>query len=541
METAQDSDSRERFTELAYSLLVGVLMACLAITLVQIGERISPTWDGSYLVLAGFVVSLESSFSHRARRGKVRSLLSPEWLLYRAAEWVILLAMVKLLPYLPFGLRQLLADLPLWRQAFWQNFFTSEYVLSVFVIFFVWVLSAEFHLNLADLADDATLPPGVMPLDSQRSRAQIRERIADRFMLIGAVLIVLTALLRVDWQTSLLPGRLPQGGGFNLVGYFLTGLVLLSLTYYSTLRVSWRQENIPFSREIPKRWLSYSFLLILIVAVVSSRLPTSYSVGLVAGLNYLLYLLIGLLHLLWYLMLLPFILLWALAARLFGLNSSAAIPPAPLENLPQPPGASPGLGIPWLEALKSLVFWAVFLGVIFFSVRHYLREHPELLAWVRSLRGLAWLSRFWRWLLQTNRQMQRVLREQLQTLLGERKPEIPAAGRWYINLHRLSEREQVMFYYRALLRRGGEQGKPRQPAETPLEYSETLSALPALQEDLSARAGVSSLTERFVDARYSQHEITPVQVSLARQHWQRVRAALRRTGVNRPRPGSPNG
>jgi hypothetical protein len=98
-----------------------------------------------------------------------------------------------------------------------------------------------------------------------------------------------------------------------------------------------------------------------------------------------------------------------------------------------------------------------------------------------------------------------------------------SAPRRWINPRRLSPRQQVQFYYLAMLRRGSERGHARQPTQTPYEYARTLeSQVPEIDQD------VDGLTEEFIEARYSQHNIAPEQVGVVRRYWERIKRALRR-------------
>jgi hypothetical protein len=98
-----------------------------------------------------------------------------------------------------------------------------------------------------------------------------------------------------------------------------------------------------------------------------------------------------------------------------------------------------------------------------------------------------------------------------------------------VNIRRLPPREQVLFFYQAFLRRSGEHGLPRHPSQTPYEYSGSLKVgMQALEDDPSAWEDLTSLTDRFVEARYSKHEITPSHASLARRAWEHIRRYLRK-------------
>ena len=99
----------------------------------------------------------------------------------------------------------------------------------------------------------------------------------------------------------------------------------------------------------------------------------------------------------------------------------------------------------------------------------------------------------------------------------------PEAARRFVNPRKLSPRQQVQFFYLAMLRRSGERGLPRRAAQTPYEYARTLkSQLLDVDEDVTA------MTDEFIEARYSRHEITPEKVGLVRRAWEHIKQALKR-------------
>jgi len=97
----------------------------------------------------------------------------------------------------------------------------------------------------------------------------------------------------------------------------------------------------------------------------------------------------------------------------------------------------------------------------------------------------------------------------------------PASPFSFFRLGAQSSRDQILHYYLSLLRRAGELGFPRRPAQTPREYEPTLEThLP------EAQAETDQLTQAFVEARYSRQAIGEDQARRVRAYWERVRAAL---------------
>jgi hypothetical protein len=85
----------------------------------------------------------------------------------------------------------------------------------------------------------------------------------------------------------------------------------------------------------------------------------------------------------------------------------------------------------------------------------------------------------------------------------------------------LDPRRQIYYYYLAMVRRGGEQGIPRALSQTPLEYAARLEkAIPEEEED------IGSITDTFIEARYSRKEVDTEKANVVKELWGRIRRAL---------------
>jgi hypothetical protein len=173
--------------------------------------------------------------------------------------------------------------------------------------------------------------------------------------------------------------------------------------------------------------------------------------------------------------------------------------------------------------LKSLLFWTITLSMVYYVIRSYLRDHPEILNAlssfkpIRILRDL--LAAFWRrfssW---AGFARERLPRQLLRRWRRDRSTGGPFR---FFRLGALPPRERILYYYLSVLRRAGQRGVPRRQAETPSEYEDALNPhLPEAQQDLA------QLTEAFIEARYSLHTFDRTQDQETRAHWKRVRAAL---------------
>jgi len=195
-------------------------------------------------------------------------------------------------------------------------------------------------------------------------------------------------------------------------------------------------------------------------------------------------------------------------------------------QLPNLPGDGSTAAPAWLEALKSLAFWAVFLVILVFSITQYLRQHEEVLQALRKIPGMAFLAQVWKWLqkmfLGVKIGISNAVEAGRERLRARQAIAFDIVGGGFLNLRRLDPRQKVYFYYLALLRRSGETGLPRRPSQTPIEFAASLeAALPAADQD------IDSLTGAFVEARYTRKPVEPERANLVKATWERIRKALR--------------
>ncbi len=552
--------NQRRFTLAAY-LLVSAMMACMTVSLVKLVGLFFPGWSGGYLVVFSFLLALEALYSRRT----AEKLTFPEreWVLYRGTEWIVILVVLKVVYYGVYGLDLLREDLPLWWMDFETYFFNGEYLLGIAIAMLVWGVSTYFSLELSFLETDAQVLQIEQESGIFEARSAIRARLANLILIIGSAMIVFTAGMHMDSLVEWFELPVLQVGVSNVLLYFLLGLVLLSMTQFSLLRVGWILEKIPMQSEISGRWFLYSLGFILLAALLASLLPTRYSFGLLATLNYLTTMISGLMSVLFMLLMAPVFFVLGLLSMLFagegGAPEATEIPP--LEAAPPPPSAP---SLPWWEMLQSLAFWVVFLAVIGFSLAYYLNQHQNIALRLRHLPLLGllidYLGRLFSWAGGVNRQIGAALEAGIERWRAQRlaRRQQPAWG--FVNPRRLPPRQRVVFYYLAMVRRGGEQGVARRTSQTPYEYSQELESLvrqqgapgqtvrPLETEPAPVSSGqaagqpdpaaeIAALTDEFMEARYSQHEITEQHAGRVRRYWEHIRRAIARLRAKLAGPG----
>jgi hypothetical protein len=105
-----------------------------------------------------------------------------------------------------------------------------------------------------------------------------------------------------------------------------------------------------------------------------------------------------------------------------------------------------------------------------------------------------------------------------------KKPvQVTTTPSWWQRWQARTPQERVRRFYLALLDRAAQAGLARHPDQTPYEYASRLK--PHLSEEEDA---LSTLTQAFVEARYSRRTFEPKEVSLIQRLWQRLREKLRK-------------
>jgi hypothetical protein len=527
-------NTNERLTRLASHFLVAGMMVCLAIAVRNLAERIAPGWQGGYIPWMALLLSAEAQYSRRLVRRE--SDLYTSSLVYRLGEWVVIGLLIKLFLASSTGLSLFLREMLSWGEGFWANFFDPEYVFVLFLAFVIWYLSGNFAGQLLELEGDRFLLEADIEVGIISDRTAVRRGLALRVLTIGMLMIFITALLRWDYQNLWGERPVPTYSLSYVMVYFVFGLGLITLSHFSARRAVWALERIPISREIGKSWLAYGVLFLFSISLLAFILPTGYSLGLLATVQYLLQLLSQVIYFIFFLLSLPFIYLFR---KLAGASEISEVEqPLPSPEFNPPPVTTPvSDGLPWFDLIRSIVFWAIFLAIVVYAFKVFIEQNEYLWQRLRALPGWRYLAAFLNWLAANFKHMDQKVRSaiqggfmQLSRSGGERPPRQDAG---FLKLRTLSPRQKVLFFYLALLRRGQESGFPRQPSQTPFEYAQSLEeALPEVGDDLE------SLTGAFVEARYSRHTISPDSANLVRHYWGRIKHALRTR--QRHKPGGQN-
>jgi hypothetical protein len=488
------------------------MVICFATIFIQFLLWIAPGLDSRGMLIVCGLASLEAFISfwlvtHLPTAQKQLAF-------YRVTELGIILIVLKLFTELRAGPVSFWNNVSLWPVEFPFNVLTGNYILTVLPVLASWQISNLLAADLSLLgADEASTP------DERIKTTPLRVLILRRFLGLGMAVVILACIP----PQTVIPTPLPVAPNAvpAVVAYFVLGLILVSLTRYVNLETTWWQARLQVPVQIPRRWFAYSALVLAVLVVVTGWLPTNYDMGLLATFKAVLLFINQFILTLYGLILLLFSLIAQLIGKQPTVTRQEQIPTPP----PIPPSAATASAINW-NLVKSIFLWGSLIILAIVALRQYIAFNQEISQELKRFRPIRWLitawERFKATLKKVNKTVGKFIQDSLDRLRRDRM-EPDKTGEWdFINPRRLSPRQKVIFYYLALVRRAREAGIPRQDGQTPYEYAHSLKS--RLKEE---NEGVDAMTESFIEARYSRHDIPAKQARRAESIWVTIRQVLR--------------
>jgi hypothetical protein len=497
-------------------LAVAGMMGSVALSLVNLIRLFFPGWNGSYVVVACVLATLEANYSYRLIRA--RGLRGSDVFRFRATEIALFLVLLIIGSLIGSGWREAWTELRAWPQEPWQ-ILDLEVSYAFVLTLLSWMVSTRTTYDLERIGE----PPVrdkyyVYPVDA----------LTGRFFWGGAMLLWTAGITRIGISALLNLSRPSMPGlVLNVLVYFVLGLVMLGQIQYARLSQRWRKEEVNVPPGLSRHWVRYTLLFLGLTGLIAFLLPTGYTLPLLDVVSIVIGALLYVFNLIFQLAVLLFILALSPLARLFGADLQR--PPIDPGPPPQLPRATPsGSGPQWFQVVRAVVFWFFALGVVVYIVRRYLEDRPELVEGVMTLKPLRAVGRI---LLAIRRQVGRLIgvarrRIPIRIRFPERASgsDPPAVEKRFpsFRLGGLSREERMIYYYLSILRRAALRGYPRSPSQTPHEYDVKLgSHLPQVDEELDR------LTEAFVEARYSKHLVDAAEERQVRDDLKTIKAALR--------------
>jgi Domain of unknown function (DUF4129) len=471
-----------------------------------------PALDSRGIVWACAVAVLEAFFSFWlvARLPTAQRQIA----FYRSTEIVLLLVAVKFFAELRADPASFWNNVLLWPVQFPFNIINLNFIFTALPVLAAWWSGNLFAGDLSLLEmEDASF------LDERLSKTPLRTVILRRFLSLGVLVVLLAGIPAQNVFT--IPIRAAPAASALVIAYFILGILLLSLTRYITLETGWSRARLPVPAQIPRRWFAYSVAILAALVLLAGLLPTSYGLGLFDTLSAVYDLIVRFFLVLYAIILLVF----SLVARLFFREDPNSQTPLPKLTLPPEEPSAAASVINW-ALVRSIILWGALIVLGFVAIRQYIAYNRDLFEELRRFRPLAWLFSAGERLKASFKKANTAVGAFIQNSLKRLRrpgPEPVRLGAWYfINPLRLPARQKVIFYYLALVRRAREAGLPRQQNQTPYEYAHALASSLAEEKD-----DLDGLTESFIEARYSQHDIPSRAARRAESIWETIRRVLK--------------
>lgn len=503
----------ERTTEtenLFRALTGGMLIGCVMLSIAALVDKLIPVWNGSLVTVLCGVAAVEAYASYRlTHRGTVAR--DGLWRV-RLGEIAAAVILIQLYVDLAENHAPFVDGVP------WINRQAVGIAVPVLLAWLVAGHVASLYATLDEPPDHSSrLPPAIRLL-------------SVRFFGAGLLLFAVAGLTQPKIAGTIhLPHAAEGGPVLNVLLYFLLGTLTLGYLQYATLRQRWRAQKISIAGGLSRHWLGYCLLFVGIASLVALLLPTGHVFGVLDQGRVIWDQIVSIFR-------------GPLTGLLTVLGKTARPPrptvlpsnlhgPPPVHH-PHPPSHRGGSSVDWLALVKSLIFWSVALLAVSALVRGYLRRRPAKKS--RStlkLGGIgAAIGRLWQ-----------AIRRRLLGYAGVVADHLPRRVRTHpmgalptgriLRFTRGGERtprERVLRAYLAVVHQAQRQGLARGRSETPHEFGSVLTGV--LPE---AHGELASLTEAFVEARYSRHDVPAEVGDEALRNRRRVRQALR--GVTRER------
>jgi hypothetical protein len=518
MTPAQPAPSSPAARRAVWALIVGGLGVCAGLVATAFAQSMRP---GSYvdaMPVLCLLITIEAMYSRKA----IRQLHESTRWKYRLAELVSLAVLAKVGLLALEGFRDLQASISAWMSNFMQFFLDPRYVLVLLAIALVWNVctSVADDLSHIDPAD-----PDAIPI---LTHEQFTIKVLGFCLFVGLIAgggSLMSQLIRTAGNQADSTGPMAL--------YFVLSLALIVHTRLVVSLQQWRREHTSVAPELAPHWLMYGIGLIVLVALAVLALPLGHSTGALRALRetmqtiavtiaYALVLLIQLIMIgVQYLLFILDLALSLLLGRPAPAPPVPSIPPPPAPAEPLPPALDPIFG----EILRLVATGLVASGVLVALTYLVVRRAPLAIdaSGLRALlaQWLAALAAGWAWLRGTLSRIKRPDSHSTDRMSVVTQSQ-PRPGSPHARSAHLSARERVRRYYALLLERGAKSGVPRGPSQTPNEYAHSL-----VQRAPDAAEDVNNLTQAFVEARYSTHEVTDLHVSAVATWFARIRKVLR--------------
>lgn len=530
-------------------LLIAALATSVSIALLEIIRLISPQNAWLALVPLCFFIALEGAYT--AAWLNTPDSFGVDRLGYRLAETLLILVVVRIYSWIFLG-----GGIPSPEEL--RGYLTaplsiltvSGFLTSAFVTLVAWSFAVsngriftKLDVSIYEIRFYRLSQPEQKAMGDDRpiqvQRGKLLSAYFRNWLAVGMAMIILAALSTFEvrqFATVSNPLEITRLGLSSamllaLIIYFLAGFWLLSHGRLLRMNARWLADGMAKEADLERGWQRSSLIILLTIAAIAAFLPIGSTLPisriLSLGVSAIAYLAGVIIQAIGYLLAMTIMMLTG------NIEESDPVRPPqltlpPVEEVIVPP-SNPSH--PFAEMMVSSIFWTLVIAAILATLFYFLRERGYTLQRER-IEGqwqivIGWLRELWAQLTGRIRSTSSELRSRLKASksAANMRDESQAIRTGFLRLGNLSPRDQIRYYYLALVHRAGERGIRRGAGQTPLEYARELK-----ETWPESEGEIDDITTAFVTARYSSRPLEKSDALTSKQQWRLLRRRLRKPG-----------
>ena len=180
--------------------LVFVMMTCVILTTSNLLQNALPGWHIGLIAGIALFVGIDRLYMHRHMRSMTP--LDSEWLTAVGAQWIVIGLLIRILLSYANGLAAFRTELAHFARGDLESLFTAEFVLILFLAIVIWVLTGQFLELLDEIGLDTQWALSEESLIVPTGTVPAHQRLVNLIFSVGIVLVILTALARLDLRTT---------------------------------------------------------------------------------------------------------------------------------------------------------------------------------------------------------------------------------------------------------------------------------------------------------------------------------------------------
>src|SRR5258706_14980515 len=176
--------------------LVFLMIVCIVMTINGLIQNTLPDWSSGIITGVMLFITMDRLYTYH--RFKHLQLFSSEWAITIGTQWIVIILFIRLFLSYVKGPDAFLNDMLLFAHGSIENFFSSEFVVTLLLTIFAWYLSRQFLELLDEIGPDQVLASLENEAVPRSEVVPVQRRLVNLVFSTGILLVILVALTRID-------------------------------------------------------------------------------------------------------------------------------------------------------------------------------------------------------------------------------------------------------------------------------------------------------------------------------------------------------